>query len=196
MDKKTLIRQLKTHNFSNRIISAFEKVDRKKFVPEEYRKSAYQDTALPIGKGQTISQPYTIAFMLTLLKLDDKQKILEVGSGSGYVLELLSNISKDSKIFGIETIKELAENSKEKLKHLDNVKVIHGNGSKGLKSKAPFNRILVSAAAQTIPQKLVNQLKFRGVLVVPVKNSIVSVEKTSGQNKIKEYKGFSFVPLV
>ncbi len=198
MNKEDLIKSLKNQKFPSKIINAFKKVSRENFVLEKYKSQSYEDIALPISERQTISQPYTIAFMLTLLELDSNksQKIMEVGSGSGYVLALLSEICPKGKIFGIERIKILAEKSKKALKDYKNVKVIHKDGSKGLAKEKPFDRILVSAASEEIPQKLVNQLKFEGILVAPVKNSIVVVKKTSGENKIKEYLGFSFVPLI
>jgi len=196
MQKKDLINSLKAQKFPEKIINAFEKIPREGFVPEEHKKFSYEDIPLPIGYQQTISQPYTIAFMLTLLEVKDKQKILEVGSGSGYVLALLSQLCKNGKIFGIERIKELADSSKEKLKNYKNVKLIHGDGSKGLLKEAPFDRILVSAASNEIPQKLVMQLKPRGILVAPVRNSIIVFKKINAEGKIKEYTGFSFVPLV
>jgi protein-L-isoaspartate(D-aspartate) O-methyltransferase len=196
MKKQDLIRQLKNQRFPLKIIKAFEKTDRSKFIPHEHKQYSHEDSPLPIGHGQTTSQPYTIAFMLTLLELRDKQKILEVGSGSGYVLELISKISKNSNIFGVERIKELAENSRQALKGYENIEIIHGDGSKELKNETGFDRILVSASAPEIPQKLVNQMKFGGILVASVRDSIVVVEKTSGENKIKEYSGFRFVPLI
>ena len=98
MKKKDLIQQLKNQKFPKKIIKAFKKVDRSKFISKKQKKYSYYNIALPIGKGQTISQPYTIAFMLTLLKLKNNQKILEVGTGSGYVLALINEISKDSEI--------------------------------------------------------------------------------------------------
>jgi protein-L-isoaspartate(D-aspartate) O-methyltransferase len=198
MKKKDLIQQLKSQKFSKKIIEAFEKVDRSEFISKKHKKYSYHDIAIPIGKGQTISQPYTIAFMLTLLKLKNSQKILEVGTGSGYVLALINEISKNSEIYGIERIKELMERSKKILEDKKNIKVIQGDGSKGLpkvKGKG-FDRILVSASAQEIPQKLVKQLKIRGILVAPVRNSIIVVKKYSKKNEIREYPGFRFVPLI
>lgn len=198
MKKEDLIKKLKSQKFSKKIIRAFEKVDRSKFISKKHKKYSYHDIALPIGKGQTISQPYTIAFMLTLLKLKNNLKILEVGSGSGYVLALVNEISKNSEIYGIERIKELTKKSKEVLKNIKNIKIINGNGSKGLpgvKGKG-FDRILVSASAQEIPQNLVKQLKIRGILVAPVRNSIIIVKKYPKKNETKEYPGFRFVPLI
>jgi len=196
MQKEELIRNLKDYKFSAKIINAFEKVDREKFIPEEAKQLAYEDSAISIGYGATISQPYTIGFMLNHLKVKDRQKILEVGSGSGYVLSLLSELSPNGKIFGIERIKELAEKSKKILGDCKNIKVIHGNGFNGLKEEKSFDRILVSASANSIPDKLVNQLKINGILVVPVKDSILVVKKRKDKNVVEEYPGFRFVPLI
>jgi protein-L-isoaspartate(D-aspartate) O-methyltransferase len=198
MNKKQLLNQLKAHGFSESIIKAFEKTDRTKFIPGEYKEQSYYDTALPIGCGQTISQPYTIAFMLTLLEInpDKNQKILEIGSGSGYVLELIHHLSPGSKIFGMERIKQLAQSSKERVSAYKNIKVINSQGEKGLESEKPFDRILISASCKEMPSHLTKQLKFKGILVSPVRDSIIRLKKESGGNKIQEYPGFVFVPLV
>jgi protein-L-isoaspartate(D-aspartate) O-methyltransferase len=196
MKKPELIKSLGKEGFPKKIISAFKKVDRAKFVPEKYQNEAYEDTALPIGNNQTISQPYTIAFMLNLLELKDNQKILEVGSGSGYVLELMTNISKNSEIYGIERIEKLAQSASKKIFEHKNIQVICANGAAGLEKEAPFDRILVSASCERIPQKLIEQLKIKGILVAPVRNSIISLRKTDKGNEIKEYPGFVFVPLI
>lgn len=196
MQKKILLDALRKHKIPENIVNAFGAVDRKKFIPEDYHSETYEDIALPIGHGQTISQPYTIAFMLMLLELQNSQKILEVGSGSGYVLALINEISKNSELYGIERIKEIVEKSCEIFDDCKNVKIYFGDGTKGLKSEEPFDRILVSAAGDTIPQKLVSQLKIGGVLVAPVRDSVVKVKKFANENKIEEYPGFVFVPLV
>lgn len=196
MNKKELINSLKNFNFPENILNAFLKVDRSLFVPPELMGESYKDVALPIGYNQTISQPYTIAFMLTLLEVRNGQKILEIGSGSGYVLALLAELNKDGKIYGVERIKELAENSKEKLKKYKNARVIEGGTLHKLENEK-FDRILASASFKEIPQKIINtNLKIKGILVAPVGNSIFVVKKDSGENKIKEYPGFSFVPMV
>jgi protein-L-isoaspartate(D-aspartate) O-methyltransferase len=196
MEKEALIRSLKAQKFPENILRAFKKVKRENFIPENLKKYTYEDRPLPIGGGQTISQPYTIAFMLMLLELKNKQKILEVGSGSGYVLALMNEIAKKSQIYGVELRKELAQKSKEVLKDKKNIQIIQGDGSKGLPKEAPFDKILVSAAAEKIPQKLVKQLKVGGIMVAPVKNSIIMIQKFATENKIKEFPGFSFVPLI
>lgn len=196
MKKEELIGNLKAQKFSKKILSAFEGVNRSKFVLSKHKQEAYEDVALPIGAGATISQPYTITFMLALLDVKNNQKILEVGPGSGYVLALLSVLSPDGKIFGIEHISELANRSKKILEGKANISVICADGSKGLEKEAPFDRILVSAAAEEIPKKLIWQLKVGGILVIPVKNSIVQIKKQKTGNKVKEFPGFAFVPLV
>lgn len=197
MKKEFLLNSLRQRGFSKKIVGAFEKVDRSEFVPSAYFQESYLDKPLPIGHEQTISQPYTIAFMLELLQIKDRQKILEVGSGSGYVLALLSELNSNGKVFGAERIKELVEDSREKLKRYKNIKVIHSDGSRGLGAEALFDRILVSASAKEIPQKLVEQLKVGGVLVVPVKQSIIKIQKLiKNKNKIEEFPGFVFVPLI
>ena len=195
MNKQDLIKHLRNQSFPDNIIKAFENVDRSKFIPE-LKSQSYEDVALPIGFGQTISQPYTIAFMLMLLNIKDGQRILEVGSGSGYVLELLSNLNPNGEIIGAEIVKELAEKSRPLLKNKKNIEIISGNGLKEIKKLEEFDRIIVSAASTNIPQKLLQKLKFSGVLVAPVKNSIIIIEKNYGENKVREYHGFSFVPLI
>ncbi len=196
MQKKELISSLKQQKFSPAIIRAFEKVKRENFISKKLKGFAYEDRPLPLERGQTISQPYTIAFMLTLLELKNKQKILEVGSGSGYVLALINEICKKSQIYGIELTKELAERSKKILADKKNIQVFQGDGSKGLAKQAPFDRILVSAAAEQTPSKLVKQLKVGGILIIPVKSSILRIQKFINENQIKEFPGFSFVPLI
>lgn len=200
MNKQELINYLKQQNFSDEIINAFEKVSREDFISKELKELAYENIPLSIGYNATISQPYTIAFMLNLLELDklnEKPKILEIGSGSGYVLALISEINKNAEIYGIEIIKELAEKSKKQLKNYKNIKVINENALKSLDSPKSlyFDRILVSASAQELPKELVNHLNSNGILVIPIKQSIFRIKKQDKQNKIEEFPGFLFVPL-
>ncbi len=196
MDKQELLNSLKKQGFSENILSAFQKVKRENFISDELKQFAYEDSPLQIGSSQTISQPYTIAFMLDLLELSDAQSILEIGSGSGYVVALISEMVKNAKIYGIERIKILAEKSKEILKDYRNVKIIYADGSAGLKEYAPFDRILISASLSKVPIDLVNQLKNSGIIVTSVKNSIYKIIKRKDKNEIKEYPGFIFVPLL
>lgn len=197
MDKAHLLSQLKKEEFPKKIIKAFEKVQREKFIPLNLKNHAYEDTALPLEDGATISQPSTIAFMLALLEISDKKlKILEIGSGSGYVLALLSELSPKSKIYGIEIIPNLAEKSKEYLKDNRNVDIIIKNGFNGLLRKAPFDRVLTSASSNYLPRHLYPQLKEKGIIVAPVKNSIFQIKKQNNKIIVREFPGFVFVPLI
>lgn len=194
--KNKLLDSLKQQGFEEKIVKAFEKVKREEFVPNNQKGLSYEDTPLPIGQGQTISQPSTIAFMLSLLEVENNQKILEVGSGSGYVLALLSQINNSGQITGVERIEELFLQSRENLKKYKNIQVFKAEKTFGLKKHSPYDRILVSASAQEIPQELVDQLKTGGILVMPVQESIIQLRKGKKSNTIKEIPGFVFVPLV
>jgi|SRR3989344_2313578 len=197
MNKKQLIESLRGERFNDKIINAFLKVPREKFIFKELEKFAYEDIALPLEFGATISQPHTIAFMLNLLELKKGYKILEIGSGCGYVLALLYEITKEE-IYGIEVIRSLAEKSRKVLKNLRyaKIKVINKNGYFGLKEKAPFDRILISAASDKIPEHLYDQLNNGGIMVVPVRNSIFRIKKGKGRIESEEFPGFAFVPLI
>lgn len=197
MNKLGLLKHLKEKGFDTKIVAAFRYVKREDFIPKEFKAQAYEDIALPLGYGQTISQPYTIALMLSLLELKDNQTILEIGSGCGYALALTAYLSNFSTIYGIERISELVEKSKYLLRDHKNIKIINADGSKGLKDKAPFDRILVSASGDEIPKELIKQLKKDGILVMPLKGSIIQLKKISEtKNTIKEFPGFAFVPLI
>ncbi len=202
MKKEVLIESLKIKGFSPEIISAFEKVQREEFMPTELEKDAYKDTAMPIGSGQTISQPYTIAIMLTELDLKPGQQVLEAGSGSGYVVALISEIvGEKGKVFGVEIISELATKSKGNLIEYKNTEIFNRDGNKGLPEEAPFDRILMSAGCREIPATLLNQLKEGGILVAP-KGHRLEQKITVIQRKGKEFitkteiPGFVFVPFV
>ncbi|MEM3113326.1 MAG: protein-L-isoaspartate O-methyltransferase [Candidatus Pacearchaeota archaeon] len=194
--KLRLLESLKKHGFSEFIVKAFEKVPRENFVPEHWKEHAYDDIPLDIGYGQTISQPYTIAFMLSLLELKDNQKILEIGSGSGYVLALINELSPDSKIYGIERLGALALKSQKVLKDKENIMIFKKDGYDGLKKYSPYDRILISASAEELPKHLLAQLVDGGIMVVPVKNSIFHVRKTPHGFIKREFPGFIFVPLI
>lgn len=183
------------------IINAFYKIDRIDFIPEELKSEAEVNTPLPIGYGQTISQPLTVAFMLELLQPKSGHKILDVGSGSGWQSSLLAYIAGDEgRIIAIERIPELSEFGKENSQkyNFKNLKFITSDGSMGYKKEAPYDRIIVAAAAfNKIPSELKNQLKINGRLVIPVKNSIwLVIKKEENKFEEKEFPGFVFVPLV
>ena len=185
------------------IIEAFQKIKRIDFLPLHLKSLSEVDEALPIGQGQTISQPAVVAFMIELLEPKSGEKILDVGSGSGWTTALLAQIvGEKGKVFGIEVIPSLAEYGKENIKKYnfiekEVVKIICTDGSKGLKDETPFDKILVSAAAEDVPQALKEQLKIGGTLVIPISTSIWLLKK-KGKNTFeeKEYTGFVFVPLI
>lgn len=193
MNKEKLLLSLKRKGFSENILKAFSKIQRERFVPMLYKSQAYEDHPLPIGRKATISQPYTIAYMLELLDVKKDSKILEIGSGSGYVLALMSEIASEGEICGIEISKELVEKSRKLLKK--NVSVHEGDGKNGLKRLAPYDRILVSAAYSSMPYHLADQLREGGVIVVPVSYSIYCLKKEEGKIVEEEHPGFVFVGM-
>ena len=185
------------------IIDAFLHIKREDFVPPDEKDAAYLNAALPIGFGQTISQPLVVAFMLELLKPQKGEKVLDVGCGSGWTTALIAYlVQPQGKVIGIDIIKELvmfAQKNIEKYQFLNKgrVQLIHGDGKLGFKKEAPYDKILVSASSSQIPTELLNQLKTDGRLVIPIKDSIVLVEKIHDNNiKKTEFPGFAFVPLV
>lgn len=185
------------------IIEAFKKVERKHFVLSNYEKEAHEDYPLPIGYGQTISQPLTVAFMLELLQPKRNDKILDVGSGSGWQTALLAYIvGTEGKVYAVEVIPELYEFGKRNVEKLGfkNVEFYLEDGSTGLADKEPFDKIIVAAAAPEIPKTLLKQLKKGGRLVIPIgrfTQEIVLIEKINDKEyKEKRYSNFAFVPLL
>ncbi len=161
--------QLQQRGIDNpHVLQAMRTVPRHRFVPTELQTDAYQDMPLPIGRGQTISQPYIVARMTALLNLTATDSVLEVGTGSGYQAAVLAHIAR--RVFTIECIPALAQAAAERLRAfgVENVKVLPGDGGAGLPQHAPFPAILVSAAAPRVPQPLLNQLAEGGRLVAPV----------------------------
>jgi len=150
------------------VLEVMGKVPRHRFVDDEYANMAYSDGPLPIGQGQTISQPYIVALMTQLLELKGDEKVLEVGTGSGYQAAVLAHLARE--VHTIERHKELARNAERKLKALGitNVEVHIGDGSQGLKEYAPYDGILVTAAAPNLPAALRDQLKIGGRIIIPV----------------------------
>lgn len=181
---------------------AFLEVERHAFFPDELVSQAYEDNAFPIGFGQTISQPSTIATMLEMLNAKKGMRVLEVGSGTGYVSALLSNIvGPKGKVFGIDILPELVERAKLTLQSigLKNVELKQGDGGIGWKEKSPFERILVSAACASVPEALFEEINENGILVAPVGidyADLVLFEKKNGKVFERERQGwFAFVPL-
>ena len=184
---------------SPHIIDAFRTVDRKYFVPESLSEETYIDNALPIGNGQTISQPSTVAFMLEKLAPKKGDKVLDIGSGSGWTTALLCHIvGEKGSVTGVERVGPLVEQGQENLSqfHYNHGCIIKAEEKLGLPGKQ-FDRILVSAAADEIPEELFPQLKVGGTLVIPVGNSIYKFKKISETQIEKEaFYGFIFVPLI
>jgi protein-L-isoaspartate(D-aspartate) O-methyltransferase len=183
-----------------RVLDAMARVPRHEFTPERYRSQAYEDHPLPIGEGQTISQPYIVALMLEALRLSPVDRVLEVGTGSGYVTALLAELVQQ--VFSIERHASLADNAKKLLAHLgySNVSIIVGDGSHGFAAGAPYNAILVSAAAARLPEALVAQLCEGGRLIIPVgspeSQQLQLIEIENGQPKVILKELCRFVPLI
>ena len=152
----------------DRVLDVMGDVPRHLFVAEDLWNEAYMDGPLPIGFDQTISQPYIVAFMTEVLKVEQQHSVLEIGTGCGYQSAVLSSLAKH--VISLERIKELAESAQRRLRELDysNVDVVHGNGWNGYKQKAPFDRIIVTAGANKIPNALLNQLANGGIMIIPV----------------------------
>lgn len=186
------------------VIEAFSHINRIEFVPKDLELQADMDMALPIGYGQTISQPLVTSIMLDLLDPQEGQKILDIGSGSGWTTSLLAYIvGKKGKVVAVERIDNLVkwgEHNADKYGFVKNgiAQFHNADGSHGFSSEAPYDRILVSAAvAEKIPQALKDQLKVGGKMVIPVRNSIIYLEKESEDKFYKEeFPGFTFVPFI
>jgi len=189
---------------TQRIIRAFQKIKRADFLPEDLKKVSQLNEALPIGFGQTISQPLVVAFMLEKLDPQIGDKILDIGSGSGWTTALLAEIvGQEGKIIAIEVIPELKERGEKNVAKYNfikkgTVKFVCLDGSKGYKREAPFDKILCSAALQeTLPLAWKEQLKIGGRIVTPIGSSIwLFIKKTEKESAEIEYPGFAFVPLI
>jgi len=188
--------------FDKRVMQAMQDVDRKLFVPEIFKKQAYDNGPLAIGYGQTISQPYIVALMTDLLDTSPEDIVLEVGTGSGYQAAILSRLVK--KVYSIEKIPELAESSRANFKVLsyDNIDILCNNGYYGWEEKAPFDSIIVTAAAPHIPESLISQLKPGGRMVIPVghpqkrQRLMVVTKDMQGNTNTESILSVVFVPLV
>jgi protein-L-isoaspartate(D-aspartate) O-methyltransferase len=185
---------------TERIIDAFRKVDRSDFVLPEYREEAYGDYPLPIGSGQTISQPTTVAIMLEFLNPKKGSHILDLGSGSGWTTALLAYIvGPEGKVWGVEILPELVTFGQKNLSKYPFPwsKIVPAGKKLGLPNRAPFDRILASASAKNLPDELILQLKKGGIMVIPILDTLYKVHKLlDGEIKIQSLPGFSFVPLV
>jgi len=183
-----------------RVLDAMRRVERHLFVPEFVRHSAYDDMAISIGDDQTISQPYMVAVMTELLELKGFEKVLEVGTGSGYQAAILAELAGE--VYTIERISALADIARKRLTDIgyENIYVIVGDGARGLEDKAPFDRIIITAAAPDIPEPLISQLAEGGVIVAPVGERFSQILIKGKKDKgvfVKEYHTpCVFVPLI
>ncbi|HXP17109.1 MAG TPA: protein-L-isoaspartate(D-aspartate) O-methyltransferase [Terriglobales bacterium] len=183
-----------------RLLRAMATVPRHEFVEPRYRDQAYEDHPLPIGAGQTVSQPYIVALMLEILQLEPSSKVLEIGTGSGYLTALLARLS--AHVYSVERHPQLAREAEDTLSRLgfSNITVLVGDGSKGLPEHAPFDAIVVSAAASQIPAPLLDQLREGGRMIIPVGPSeaqeLQLIQKREGKPLITVLEGCRFVPLI
>ena len=192
MRKDMVENQLRQRGITDdRVLDTMGDVPRHLFVAEDLRDEAYMDGPLPIGFDQTISQPYIVAFMTEVLKVEQQHSVLEIGTGCGYQSAVLSSLAKH--VISLERIKELAESAKRRLRKLDysNVDVVHGNGWNGYIQKAPFDRIIVTAGANKIPKALLGQLANGGIMIIPVGKIMFSqtlriISKDSNGNVTKQ----------
>ena len=198
--RKKLVKKLEFKGVTDKnVLNAILKIKREDFVLD--KDEAYLDTALPILKGQTISQPYTVAIMLEALELKKNDKVLEIGTGSGYNADLIAEIIKPGIVYTTEIIKELYDFAKENLKKakVKNVKVFNVDGSKGLEKYKYFDKIIITAACPKVPEQLLKQLKIDGILVAPVDKGycqeMLKVIKRKDKLEIKNLGDFVFVKL-
>jgi protein-L-isoaspartate(D-aspartate) O-methyltransferase len=196
-------RQLKRRGITDRLIlDAFREVPREAFVSPRYARAAYEDHPLPIEAGQTISQPYIVALMIEAAGVGLRDKVLEVGSGSGYAAAVISRIA--GKVIGIERQRDLVVASRERLERLgfDNVEIVEGDGTRGCPEQAPFDGILAAASGSHVPQPLIDQVADGGSVVMPVGSpgwaqELVKVTKRAdGSVERQNLGGVRFVPLI
>jgi protein-L-isoaspartate(D-aspartate) O-methyltransferase len=198
--RNKLVKMLEKKGISDaRVLAAIGKVPRHFFFENALLEHAYQDKAFPIGEGQTISQPYTVAFQTEKLEIRPAEKVLEIGTGSGYQACILVELG--ARVYTIEYNRKLYEHTKSFLPSMGyNPYFFYGDGSKGLPSKAPFNKIIVTAGAPIIPKALTDQLADGGILIIPVgdrdSQRMIRIRK-KGEKLIKEeFANFAFVPLL
>ncbi len=201
-ERRRLIEEISRRGISDRrVLEAMLKVPRHLFVPEEYRDMAYVDTTLPIGEGQTISQPYIVALMTEALELDGSERVLEIGTGSGYQTAILAELADE--VYTVERIPVLQERARKVLESLgyDNIHFKLGDGTCGWEEHAPYDAVIVTAGAPEIPKPLVEQLKVGGVMVIPVGDEhlqrLLKVRKLDEKGKlgVEDLGGCVFVKL-
>ena len=198
--RKSLVEELKNKGISDEnVLNAINTVPRHVFLDSSFLDFAYQDKAFPIGSGQTISQPFTVAFQSSLLEIKKNMKVLEIGTGSGYQACVLAEMG--AKVFSIERQRKLYTKTKAFLAEFPyRIKMFLGDGNKGLPTYGPFDRIIITAAAPEIPQALIDQLKVGGMMVIPLSENencqtmLRLTKQEDGSMKREEYGDFRFVP--
>lgn len=201
-DKIRLLMRLRREGVTDtRVLSAIESIPREVFVDERFRDQAYEDTALPIDSGQTISQPTVVAWMTWALQVGDRMKVLEIGTGSGYQAAILSKLCR--RLYTVERHKDLLRQAEKRFEELRlrNVTTRAGDGSKGWPEVAPFDRIIVTAAAGEVPKALLEQLAIGGVMVIPVgeqgnEQILLRIQRTEDGFDTQHLMNVRFVPLV
>ena len=200
--RRSLVEELKNKGISDEnVLNAINAVPRHVFLDSSFLNFAYQDKAFPIGSGQTISQPFTVAFQSSLLEIKKNMKVLEIGTGSGYQACVLAEMG--AKVFSIERQRKLYTKTKAFLAEFPyRIKMFLGDGNKGLPTYGPFDRIIITAAAPEIPQALVDQLKVGGMMVIPLyeneehQTMLRLTKQEDGSLKREEYGDFRFVPML
>lgn len=208
LHRKELVEKLHSAGIKDKeVLKAIGRVRRELFVKDEFKKYSYENIALPLNSNQTISQPFTVAYMTELLEIKKGDKVLEVGTGSGYQSAVLKELGAE--VFSIERIKELYESAKEKLFQLGyKVNIKYDDGTKGWSEFAPFDKIIVTAGSPQIPKQLLEQLNTGGRMVIPigdeVSQKLVLIKKIESDDekskepkyKFKAFEDFKFVPLI
>jgi len=202
--RQNLVKKLQRAGYikSDIVKEAFLEIPREKFVPDNIKEKAYIDSPMEIGNGQTISAPHMVAIMCEELHLEKGQKVLEIGTGSGYHGSIVSKIIGNSgHVYSIERHENLAEKARENIKkaNIENMTVFVGDGSEGLPKHQPYDRIFVTCASPEIPKQLLNQLKDPGKILIPVGRmfcELKRIEKIDGKLSTKNLGGCAFVPLV
>jgi len=198
--RNKLVKKLREKGiFDERVLDAVGKVPRHAFFDDALLNHAYEDKAFPIGEGQTISQPYTVAFQTEKLKIQPGDKVLEIGTGSGYQAAIL--VEMGAKVYTIEYNRKLFERTRDFLPLLGYKPFFfYGDGSKGIPAKAPYNKIIVTAGAPVVPTALTDQLAEGGILLIPVgdreKQKMLRITKVRAELKKEEFDFFAFVPLL
>ncbi len=200
--KLSLLAELRRDGITDeRVLKAVESVPRELFVPATFQDRAYENIPLPIGRAQTISQPFIVALMTEMLQLEDKHRVLEIGTGSGYQAAVLSRLCR--RVFTLERHQALLKEATRRFValHIHNITSRFGDGTKGWREAAPYDRIIVTAAAPELPLRLVEQLRDGGVMIAPVgperrEQRLVRVHRTGDSHRVEELAEVRFVPLV